>query len=185
MASRSPQPVHEGYYTIASGHGQGGAAREAKCEPGHYCVGGVRRLCPAGRSVDSQPYHASTRAQLKAAAAWVTLSASSSSPCSVARFGSTYGLSSDSCSGECSAGYYCPPGSSSSEELECGDPSLYCPAGSGRPTPVPSGFYSLAEDDVHASTMAVRIELALWGSYASHGLLRRCPAGTYGDQAVG
>ena len=27
----------------------GRRAAERACEPGHYCVGGVRRVCPAGR----------------------------------------------------------------------------------------------------------------------------------------
>ena len=46
------------------------------------------------------------------------------------------------CSGVCAAGYYCPEGSTSATQRECGGEHLYCPAGSGAPVPVPSGSYS-------------------------------------------
>ena len=35
----------------------------------------------------------------------------------------------------CTSGYYCPSGSASSRQLECGGTSVYCPRGSGQPTP--------------------------------------------------
>jgi hypothetical protein len=48
--------------------------------------------------------------------------------CPAGRFGSTVGLSTDVCSGNCSAGYYCPAGSTSRTQLNCSDgPAYFCP----------------------------------------------------------
>lgn len=70
-------------------------AQEEECPKGHYCVGGVRYRCPAGR------------------------------------YGATVGMSLQSCTGECSEGYYCPEGSVEPQQFKCGTDDVYCPAGSG------------------------------------------------------
>lgn len=46
------------------------------------------------------------------------------------------------CTGPCRAGYYCPEGSTSATEKECGSPFLYCPAGVGAPIDVTPGWYA-------------------------------------------
>ncbi len=63
--------------------------------------------------------------------------------CDAGRWGGEYGQNSSKCSGECSSGYYCPEGSTSSYEVKCGDASKYCPQGSSKPQLVPSGYYSI------------------------------------------
>lgn len=80
------------------------------CEPGSYCSGSLRYLCPAGR------------------------------------YGASFGLQNEFCSGNCSSGHYCPKGSVSSTERPCGNANFYCPVGSSIPIDVPIGYFSLNED---------------------------------------
>jgi hypothetical protein len=53
--------------------------------------------------------------------------------CPSGRFGASEGLSSAACSGVCAAGYYCPDGSTSAKEFECGGVDKWCPEGSSWP----------------------------------------------------
>ncbi|KAJ8604097.1 hypothetical protein CTAYLR_001751 [Chrysophaeum taylorii] len=79
--------------------------------------------------------------------------------------GGTYGasirLASASCSGSCEAGYWCPAGSTTSRSRLCGEElatpaSVYCPAGSSRPTNVSEGRVSTPYwDSIYARTNAV------------------------------
>lgn len=58
-------------------------------------------------------------------------------PCQAGYYGGAQALSSPSCSGCCSAGYYCTSGSSSATQNRCGGVGqLYCPACSSGPTTV-------------------------------------------------
>jgi hypothetical protein len=84
---------------------------QSLCEPGYYCLSGVRTACPGGT------------------------------------FGNAQGLKTPACSGPCTAGYYCPAGSTTSTAYACGSGAVhpaayYCPSGSGSPTLVSSGYYS-------------------------------------------
>lgn len=63
--------------------------------------------------------------------------------CMAGVYGETEGLATQSCTGKCRQGYFCPPGSVSALQTPCGGPQFYCPAGSGSPTPVPPGCYSV------------------------------------------
>ena len=47
--------------------------------------------------------------------------------CTVGRFGSVFGETNGSCSGECDAGFFCPPQSSSEQQVPCDQPGSYCP----------------------------------------------------------
>ena len=49
--------------------------------------------------------------------------------CPAGRYGSVTGLSSSACSGECSAGFFCPQGSRWPTEQQCGSIAFYCPPG--------------------------------------------------------
>lgn len=62
--------------------------------------------------------------------------------CPAGRFGAAAGQSDAACSGLCASGFFCPPGSVSPTQFECGDESVYCPEGSGAPLRVPAGAYS-------------------------------------------
>jgi hypothetical protein len=69
------------------------------------------------------------------------------------------------CAGKCSAGYYCPLGSSSPTEFKCGtanefdgapSASLICPEGSSKPVRVTAGYYS--NEEVSETTRSYQIE---------------------------
>ena len=98
-------------------------------------------------------------------------------PCPAGTFGSSKRLNSSTCSGLCTSGYYCLEGATSSTEFQCGDPSLYCPPGSGSPIPVPTGFYSLNANGV--PTTRDSILPCIPGHYCIGGVLRPCPNGFY------
>ena len=68
-------------------------------------------------------------------------------PCHAGHFGSTEGLSNDSCSGICEAGFYCPETSSSPRQVACGGEDRFCPPGSESPTMVQIGFYTTKEEE--------------------------------------
>lgn len=44
--------------------------------------------------------------------------------------------------GLCDEGYYCPSGSTSSKQYQCGSPKYYCPFGSKEPQPVSDGYFT-------------------------------------------
>lgn len=67
-------------------------------------------------------------------------------PCRAGTFGSTWGLSSPSCSGPCPAGYFCSAGLAMAfEGHRCGATSWYCPAGSGVRMMVGEGNFTVGE----------------------------------------
>ena len=73
-------------------------------------------------------------------------SGTSNSKCSLCREG-YYGKgnaarTSDTCTGKCTQGYYCPKGSSSAKQNECGGINLFCPTGSPLPKVVSDGYYT-------------------------------------------
>ena len=78
-------------------------------------------------------------------------------PCPAGRYGNTTGLTTKECAADCREidavcdssvslcreGFFCPPGSTSSEQNECGSPGVFCPQGSSLPIPVSGGYYSI------------------------------------------
>ena len=73
---------------------------QSACSAGTYCPGGTREFtCPAGK--------------------WSGIGASSCRDCEVGRYGSSTGNNASTCDGPCSAGYYCPAGSTSSTQAPC------------------------------------------------------------------
>ncbi len=65
--------------------------------------------------------------------------------CPKGKYGATFGLQNSNCTGNCSPGYYCPEGSVSRYEIECSDPSYYCPnEGMFEPIKVDIGYYSIS-----------------------------------------
>ena len=65
--------------------------------------------------------------------------------CPGGRFGAIQQMTQATCSGVCKAGWYCPPGSTSSTQEPCGDSDVYCPEGSQEPIKVPAGYYTVGE----------------------------------------
>jgi hypothetical protein len=84
------------------------------------------------------------------------------------------------CTGTCRAGYYCPLRSTSGTANECGSPAVFCPAGSGIPTPVSAGYYTTGGGSATTASAQAPCEP---GSYCASGVRTACPAGTFGASA--
>lgn len=162
----TPLPVPAGFYSTPLSSSQLNRYSYVSCPPGYYCLNGNATACPAGT------------------------------------FGNTSGLSTPACSGPCSPvcvcvgsfvfklcvhscispslfsqGYYCPPNSTSSTQVECGSVSVYCPAGSPSPIIVPDGLFSSGGQGPSTQTSAVPCPS---GAYCLGGVQVPCPAGRYG-----
>ena len=141
---------------------------EFECEPGYYCVGGLRYICPAGRYGSKRRAHSETVAEGPLTA----------------------------CEGLCATGYYCPEGSTSPYALPCGAASKICPEGSAVPIDVAEGYYSPATvSELHRSVqlpcppgsycIGAERELCPPGTYSDQNLtsspdcLGLCDAGYY------
>jgi len=138
-------PVPAGYYSI------GGTSTTrsdiAPCEPGYYCINGVKYPCPAGRFAESSR-HSSPQCDGLCASGYYCLQASSSPKqytCPPGRYG-TAGMINAFCKGSCLSGYYCPAASTLPYQNECGDDGVYCPHGSGSPVPTSLGYYSVGQN---------------------------------------
>jgi hypothetical protein len=114
--------------------------------------------------------------------------------CPAGRYGDHEGLTSSSCSGLCKAGYYCPLGSISSMQHDCGGSGFYCPEGSSLPFPAPSGkrTVELVDFSHPLSNLpsesdrlnAYRTEDCSPGHYCISGKEYPCPLGYYGNQTA-
>ena len=99
--------------------------------------------------------------------------------CPPGRFGNHEGVSHPACDGVCEKGFYCPWGSVSPRQSPCGSPSVFCPTGSGAPTRVEKGFYSVPESmSTHHRIGQRRCEP---GWFCTGGTRHPCPAGRYGS----
>eukprot|EP00606_Chrysophyceae_sp_TOSAG23-5_P000256 GSChrysophyteH2.ASY1.ANO1.351.1 assembled CDS len=144
-----PTPVQVGYYTVGPRNDASIRFAEIICEPGYYCIAGVRHRCPLGY------------------------------------YGAVSGLHTDTCSGQCDAGFLCPLNSSSPKQLPCGlDASVYCPQGSYEPIEVPAGYYSVGDDHTTRGPSAECDGLCDKGYWCAEGSSspqeNDCPAGRYG-----
>jgi hypothetical protein len=120
-------------------------------------------LCTFLYVVDNCGYHAKTGIRRK---------------CPTGRYGASYGLTSKDCSGFCLEGHYCPEVSTSPTALQCGGPTLFCPAGSAQPQTVQSGYYTIGGNDTNTRVMERLCEPGFW---CADGLKYLCLPGYYGD----
>lgn len=107
--------------------------------------------------------------------------------CPGGTFGAIPGLMTPKCSGICSGGFFCPPGSTSATQKPCGAKAVstyYCPPGSAERRRVDEGFYTAiwstegsGELKINRLDQQTRCEA---GFYCTFGIRRPCPAGTYG-----
>ncbi|TYZ58639.1 hypothetical protein PybrP1_009226 [[Pythium] brassicae (nom. inval.)] len=67
--------------------------------------------------------------------------------CPAGTFGVMEGEVNPRCSGKCARGYFCPPGSTSPLEKECGDADKYCPEAMDAPLSVQVGYYTSKQDE--------------------------------------
>jgi hypothetical protein len=83
------------------------------CEPGSYCVGGVKKDCPAGTFGRVARLKDAKCSGLCYAGHYCVKGSTSPTevPCPFGRYGKTRGLTSSKCSGACPRAYECNPGS--------------------------------------------------------------------------
>ncbi|KAK1944623.1 hypothetical protein P3T76_004535 [Phytophthora citrophthora] len=109
--------------------------------------------------------------------------------CPGGTFGVVPGLTSPLCSGLCTAGFYCPEGSTSSREKSCGHSIYYCPAGSAARRRVDSGYYTVTFPTNSTNLPMIDSSQGGFGQqkrcekgfYCVFGIRRVCPAGVFGD----
>ena len=77
----------------------------------------------------------------------------------------------------CEEGYYCPLGSSSKKQHECGSSAVYCPRGSNTTTPVSVGYYTIGGTSNMTRTSQLKCEP---GFFCVDGVKHHCPPGSYG-----
>lgn len=104
-------------------------------------------------------------------------------PCPSGSYGDALRLQNSSCSGYCSAGYYCSLGSVSRTSNPCGASGVFCPLGSSVPIDALQGYHTVDTDGTDSlSTTAFRVASLICplGYYCQKGLKHPCPGGTYG-----
>ncbi|GBG24592.1 Signal peptide, CUB and EGF-like domain-containing protein 2 [Hondaea fermentalgiana] len=109
-------------------------------------------------------------------------SSAGSGECSICPVG-TYGTgrsTSAACSGQCSAGYFCPAGSSSSKQESCStsNPAVYCEAGAQERQVVDDGWYTEGESE----SLRQSAKICEKGYKCKNGNKEECPEGTYQDE---
>ena len=94
------------------------------------------------------------------------------------RYGNTLGQVQSTCTDICAQGYYCPEGSVDPRQLNCGSDAVYCPTGSGVPTPVTRGYYTVGPGYLNRYSQSP-CEPGFWCTGGQRFL---CNSGFYGDQ---
>lgn len=94
-------------------------------------------------------------------------------PCPVGVYGATTGLSRAICSGQCSAGYFCPPGSVQANQTKCAQPGTFCPLGALSVSLAPNGTMPNADQ-----SGVVDCPIRFW---CTGGIAALCPAGRFGN----
>ncbi|ETP31356.1 hypothetical protein F442_19775 [Phytophthora nicotianae P10297] len=96
--------------------------------------------------------------------------------CPAGRYGDKPGETSPLCTGLCTRGYYCPEGSTSPTQMECGGDGFICRTGSREPLLIPQGYYSVGI----TNTTRFFQRPCEPGYFCANGVKYQCPAGTYG-----
>jgi hypothetical protein len=138
LGSFAPTSVSEGYYST-----QGEPvtrANQSICEPGRYCVGGIKRMCPPGKFGATAGLASAGCSGECFLGHYCPINSTSGKQveCPAGKFGGTRGLRKPYCSGPCSENFYCPNASISSKEIDCPGANYICPVGSPEPIPVPT-----------------------------------------------
>ena len=108
--------------------------------------------------------------------------------CPEGRYGYLHGMSSSKCSGVCRPGHMCRshpyPPSTNAKQLECGGPSVYCPAGTGNaPLRVRAGHYTVGGSPSEANRTREAEAPCEPGWFCAGGIKAECDAGFYGAAA--
>ena len=105
------------------------------CALGHYCDGNTSQKCPAGTLGNDSGLDSSECNGPFPLGSFCPEGSTAGIPCPAGRYGPNASLSSEEQCLTCEAGYWCQQG----QPFACGAPSLYCPADSKKPLPVPPG----------------------------------------------
>jgi hypothetical protein len=97
--------------------------------------------------------------------------------CAAGRYGTAAGTATPdvACAGTCTAGYFCPEGSSGTAE-PCGDATVFCPEGTPSRMSVLPGFYTSGS----GLLLATQQSICPLGRYCIAGVMVLCPAGAFG-----
>lgn len=103
--------------------------------------------------------------------------------CPGGTYGVRPGLESSTCSGKCSAGYFCPDGSTSPYQNHCGTSVFYCPQGSAMRQRLTEGYYTLRfPEQIPTQNLSAITQTACEpGYYCVFGIRRACPVGRFGQ----
>ena len=116
------------------------------CPQGHYCLNGNKSPCPSGKYGRT-----------------ATMTSDCEGPCKGGYFGDAAGQDAPECAGQCTQGYYCPPGSTSAQQKPCGGEGVYCPVGVDSPVRVDDGWYSTpVAVDVNLRPSTSKCEPGYW-----------------------
>ena len=144
----------DSYYDLA------GASNQCEgCPAGSMCAGGASlpRPCPRG--------------------SYCVAGMPQPTDCPTGRYGNVTGLSDASCSGECTQGYYCEPGSVSAKAAACAEGSYGAAVGleaQANCTACPAGTYCFA-----GSTAATNCSKGTYAAAEGSQLCNACPEGKY------
>lgn len=182
-------PCNAGSYGSATGLSTSSCS--GACAAGYYCVAastsatasrctGVQ-FCVAGSSAPATPalglYTADNKAVLPCPRGF-WCAAGEVAPCVAGRYGGTTGLSISTCSGPCSAGFFCPAGSNNATAAVCvnvGGAWTYCPPASSAPLVPADGYYPNSN---RSSVLACNP-----GFWCKGGVKSPCSDGYYGGLA--
>ena len=159
------------------------------CPKAHYCPSASVNPtpCPAGTYGETEGLKTKECSGKSPLGSYAPIASSLPTLCPPGRYGSSEGLTSDACSTLCAdgmciptvceEGYYCPLGSSSKKQHECGSSAVYCPRGSNTTTPVSVGYYTIGGTSNMTRTSQLKCEP---GFFCVDGVKHHCPPGSYG-----
>lgn len=170
--SDRPNRVNSGFYGIVTGIDAAAVmlrdplnqtfSAELVCEPGYYCVGGVKAPCPPGRFGWRYGYNSSE----------------CGGKCSRGHYCPSYLLPADYPQAPAHTFWPLAPHTAAAE-YQCGDVEYYCPAGTHYPITVSAGYYSIGGGQDNRTRFAQVI--CPEGSYCKKGVAVLCPKGRFGQ----
>lgn len=164
------------------------------CDPGYYCpknsTSSTQFACPPGRYGAVYGLGDADCSGECPMGHYCPLATINPIPCRAGVYGNQTGLKSAACNADCweggcldslcQEGYYCPLGSISSRQNECGNASVFCPTGSPYPTKVSTGYYTVGPFPYEHKRRRVAQKICEVGYFCVGGLKQPCPPGTYG-----